>query len=304
MNVTFRQLRVFEAVAQELSFTRAADTLHITQPAVSMQIKQLEGAVGLPLFEQVGKKTYLTEAGRELHTYNRRVIQLLEEADDVIQAMKGIQRGRLRVSVASTANQFASRLLASFVHRHPGVSFSLDVTNREALLNQLAHNDCDLAIMGKPPDDEDLQSEAFLQNPLVMIGPRNHPLSKEKNIPVERLADACFVVRESGSGTRSAAERFFAEREVNFSPGIEMTSNEAIKQAVEAGLGLAVVSIHTLELELETKRLAILDVEGFPIERHWYLVHRCGKRLTPVGTAFREYVLAEAKHYASVPNPG
>jgi DNA-binding transcriptional LysR family regulator len=260
-----------------------------------MQVKQLEGHVGLPLFEQVGKKIFLTEAGREMFYYSKMIASQLEEAEEVIEALKGIQRGSLDVSVASTANHFGTKLLAEFSHQYPSVTIKLDVTNRETLLRQLAENEKDLVIMGRPPEGRDLEEEPFMDNPLVVVADADHPLVGKKKIPAKRLVGETFVVRERGSGTRIVMERFFAEHNIPFEPGMEMTSNEAIKQAVEAGLGLAVVSIHTLELELEAGRLVTLDVEGFPIMRHWYVVHPRSKRLSPVAQVFREFVLNEAR---------
>jgi len=299
MNVTFRQLRVFEAVARHLSYTQAAQELHLSQPAVSMQIKQLEENVGLPLFEQIGKKIYLTEAGHEMFHYSRSIAGQLAEAEEVIQQLKGVHRGHLDIAVASTANYFATRLLAAFAHRYPDTTFSLDVTNRASLLRQLEDNTRDLVIMGKPPADMSLVAESFMDNPLVVVAPPDHPLAGEPNIPFERLARETFVVREAGSGTFIAMERFFEEHGIELATGMELTSNEAIKQAVEAGLGLGIVSIHTLELELEARRLVVLDVEHFPILRHWYVVHREGKRLSPVAQAFRAFVLDEAAGFVS-----
>jgi len=295
MNVTLRQLKVFEAVARHLNYTQAAQELHLTQPAVSMQIKQLESNIGLNLFDQIGKKTYLTEAGDEMYHYSRVIAQQLEEADEVIEQLKGVQRGRLTISVASTANYFATRLLAEFSKKYEFTSFSLDVTNRESLLQQLENNEPDLVIMGRPPADRGLIAEEFMKNPLVVIAAPDHPLVGEKEIPLARMQKETFVVREQGSGTWIAMQRFFAEHQVNLTSGMEMTSNEAIKQAVEAGLGLGIVSIHTLSLELETRRLAILDVESFPILRHWYIVHRQGKRLSPVADAFMRFVFDEGQ---------
>lgn len=295
MNVTFRQLKVFESVARHLSFTQAAQALHLSQPAVSMQIKQLEESAGLPLFEQLGKKIYLTEAGREMYHYSRAIASQLEEAEDVLEQLKGVQRGHLDIAVASTANYFATRLLAAFVKQHEGVTFSLDVTNRESLLRQLEHNEKDLVIMGKPPETLPLEMESFVENPLVVIAAPDHPLAGKK-VSLNRLQQEKFVVREVGSGTRIAMERFFNEHGVSLQTGMEMTSNEAIKQAVEAGLGLGIVSIHTLSLELEAGRLVVLDAEEFPILRHWYVVYRMGKRLSPIAVAFRQFVLSEAEN--------
>ncbi|MBT9612174.1 MAG: LysR family transcriptional regulator, partial [Burkholderiales bacterium] len=295
LHLTFRQLSVFDAVARHLSYSRAAQEMHLTQPAVSMQIKQLEENVGLPLFEQLGKKIYLTEAGRELSHYSRVIAQQLSEAETVLNDLKGLQRGRLKISVASTANYFAPQLLANFSQRFPTVTVSLDVTNRQALLAQLANNEMDMAVMGQPPEGLDLVAESFMENPLVVIAPVNHPLATDKKIPLERLQSETFLVREQGSGTRIAMERFFNQHGVQFQAGMEMSSNEAIKQAVQAGLGLGILSLHTIGLELETKRLKVLDVKGFPIMRHWYVVHRKDKRLSTVAQAFKAFLLTEAK---------
>ena len=295
MNVTFRQLKVFEAVASKLSFTQAAQALHLTQPAVSMQIKQLEEQAGLPLFEQLGKKVFLTEAGRELYQYSRNIASQLSEAEEVLEQLKGVRRGHLAISVATTANYFAARLLAAFVREFPDVTFSLDVTNREKLLRQLEQNEKDLVIMGLPPAEMNLETDVFMENPLVVIAPPGHALAGKNSIYLQDLEQESFVVRESGSGTRIAMQRYFSERGVELNTGMEMTSNEAIKQAVQAGLGLGIVSIHTLALELETECLVVLDIKEFPILRHWYLVHRHGKRLSPVAEAFRQYVLSHAE---------
>lgn len=304
MNITFRQLRVFRAVARHLSFTRAAEELYLTQPAVSMQIKQLEEVVGIALFEQVGKKIFLTEAGREMYHYARAIDQQLTEAETVLESLKGIKHGRLVIGVASTVNYFATRLLAEFSRRNDGVTISLDVTNREGVLAQLETNDCDLVLMGRPPEELDLTAEPFMENPLVVIASPNHRLVAQRNIPLSELQQETFVVREPGSGTRIAMERFFAEKGVQFSTGMELSSNEAIKQAVQARLGLAIVSLHTLELELEAQRLVVLDVEGFPIRRRWYVVHRKAKRLSPVAQAFKSFVLTESHALVKFPPLG
>ena len=301
MHVTFRQIEVFNAVARLKNYTRAAEELHLSQPAVSMQIKQLESSVGLPLFEQMGKAIYLTDAGKHMYDYGRNITGLLDEADTVFEAMKGVERGRLIISVATTASHFATRLLAEFTKQHAGITISLDITNREALHRQLDNNEPDLVIMGQPPDGVEVEAEAFMENPLVMIAPAGHALGGRKDILLAELEDESFVVREKGSGTRSAIERFFLRHEIGFHTGIEMTSNEAIKQAVEAGLGLGIVSIHTLELELETKRLQVLDVCDFPIERHWYVIQRKGKRLSPAARAFKQFVLEQAKEFIRLP---
>jgi DNA-binding transcriptional LysR family regulator len=294
MNVTFRQLQVFEAVARRLSFTRAAEELYLTQPAVSMQVKQLEGAVGLPLFEQLGKKIHLTEAGRAMQRYSHVIAEQLREAQQVIDELKGIKGGNLKITVATTVNYFATRLLSAFCQRYKGVHVSLDVTNRETLLHQIEANDTDIVLMGQPPKELDVIAEAFMDNPLVIIAPPNHPLTRRRRIPLADLQHETFLMRERGSGTRMAMERFFAEKGMKPSSSIEMTSNEAIKQSVEAGLGLGIVSAHTIELELEVGRLKVLDVQFFPIMRRWYVVHRKGKRLSATAKAFKDFVLNEA----------
>ena len=295
MNVTFRQLKVFEAVARLLSYTQAAKELYLTQPAVSMQIKQLEENTGLPLLEQIGKKVFLTEAGKEMYHYARSIARELDEAASVMENLKGIESGKLEITVATTANAFATRMLSMFNKQHVGSTVSLDVTNRERLLQQLADNEKDIAIMGRPPDDADLLTEPFADNPLVVVAAPDHPLVAEQPIPLYRLQEQTFVVREQGSGTRTAMQRFFAEHNLSITSSMEMNENEAIKQAVQAGMGLGIVSIHTIELELETKRLVILDVEDFPIMRHWYLVHRKEKRLSPITQAFKDFVLSEGR---------
>lgn len=293
-HVTFRQLTVFSSVARNLSFTRAAEELHLSQPAVSMQVRQLEDHIGLPLFEQLGKKIFLTEAGHEIYHYARNIAEQLLEAEAVIADLKGLKRGKLKIAVASTANYVAPKLLATFSQHYPTITVSLDVTNRQALLAELENNDIELAIMGKPPKELDLVAESFMENPLVIIAPANHRLAKVRNIPLQSLRNKVFLIREPGSGTRIAMERFFAEHALHIVNGMEMNSSEAIKQAVQAGLGLGVVSLHTVELELEAGRLVVLDVEHMPIQRHWYIVHRREKRLSGTAMAFKRFLLEDS----------
>ena len=295
MNVTFRQLSLFESVARNLSFTRAAEELHLSQPAVSMQIRQLEDSIGLPLFEKLGKQVSLTEVGREVYHYSQGINRYLSEMEEVLESLKGLSRGHLHVAVASTVNYFAPRLMAAFHKAYPGIDLELDVANRERLIQLLVANSVDMVLMGQPPDNVEVESEAFMQNPLVVVAPPNHPLSGEVRIPLERLAQEIFVMREPGSGTRLAMERFFQKHRLTIRQGMQMTRNEAIKQAVRAGLGLGIVSAHTIELELETGRLTTLDVAGFPIERQWYLVYRKRKRMSPPSRAFRDFVLNQAQ---------
>jgi LysR family transcriptional regulator, low CO2-responsive transcriptional regulator len=302
MNWTLRQLKVFEAVARHLNFTRASEELHLSQPAVSMQIKQLEDSIDLPLFEQLGKKIYLTEAGRELHHYCRVIARQLDEAETVLAEMKGLKRGRLKIAVVTSANSFASQILASFCKQYGSVSASFRVNNRETVLDLLLHNEVDLAIMGPPPQSLDLASQPFMDNPLVLVAAASHPLAHQPQIPLTRLQEETFLVREEGSGTRIAMEQFFAQQRIKLKSEVEMSSNEAIKEGIQAGLGLGVVSLHTILLELETRRLAVLDVTQFPIRQRWCIVHRQDKRLTAVVQAFKDFMIAEASRFTSAPS--
>jgi len=295
LHFTLRQLQVFEKVANHLNYSRAAKELYLSQPAVSMQIKQLETSIGLPLFEQMGKKIFLTEAGRELFHYARNIAQQLAEMEAVFGEMKGLGHGKLTLSVVNTANYFTPQLLAKFCQRHPGINVILQVANRDAVLKQLADNSTDLAIMGQPPDGLDLSAESFLDNPLVVIAAPGHPLAKLKLVKFDRLAEEIFLSREKGSGTRSAMERVFAQHKIQPRISMEMETNEAIKQAVRAGMGLGILSLHSIELELETKRLVMLNVEHFPLLRHWFVAHRSNKRLSGAALAFKEFLLTEAK---------
>jgi len=294
MNITLRQLKVFEAVARHSSYTRAAEELHLTQPAVSIQVKSLEESVGLALFEQFGKQIYLTTAGEEILLYSRSIAAQIDEIGDVVARLKGVSRGSLHLAVATTANYFITHLLAAFHRAYPDVAIHLSVTNRQGLLKQLSENRIDMVVMGEPPAERDLAGQAFMDNPLVVIAPIGHPLGERKRIPLKTIASEPFVVREEGSGTRGAMNRFARRHQIVITPAMVMTSNEAIKQAVSAGLGLGLVSAHTLELDLFAKRLQILDVAHFPIVRHWYIVHRQGKRLSPAADAFRSFLVENA----------
>jgi DNA-binding transcriptional LysR family regulator len=295
MNITLRQLKVFEAVARRGHISRAAQDLHLTQPAVSMQVKALEAQAGLPLLEIVGKKLHLTEAGLEMQRLALSVMGQMAEAAQVFADMRGLEGGRLHVAVASTVNYFATKLLAGFAQRHPGVHVNLTVNNRRALLKLLEGNRCDIVLMGQPPPEADVEAAPFMDNPLVVIAPPGHPLARRRGPLGQReLAGETFLMREPGSGTRSAMERCFAECGLRMESRMEMNTNEAIKQGVESGLGLGVVSLHTAREELAAGRLVMLDVEGFPVVRKWYVVHRRGKRLSQAAAAFSEFVLREA----------
>ncbi len=292
LHFTLRQLQVFEKVASHLNYSRAAEDLYLSQPAVSMQIKQLEGHIGLPLFEQMGKRIFLTQAGRELFPYARNISQQLIEIEFVFNEMKGLRQGRLTLSVVNTANYFTPQLLARFCLMHPNINVILQVANRDAVLKQLSDNSTDLAILGQPPDGLDLEAQSFLDNPLVVIAAPGHPLATLQHIQFARLAEETFLSREQGSGTRSAMERVFAQHGIKPHISMEMETNEAIKQAVRAGMGLGILSLHSLELELETGRLVTLDVEHFPLMRHWFVAHRRNKRLSNATQAFKNFLLS------------
>lgn len=303
MHITLRQFQVFEAAARLGGYTRAAETLHLSQPAVSMQIRQLEEQVGMPLFDQISKKIHLTDAGRALYQHAQNILAQVHEAQLELEEMRGVRRGQLNITVASTANYFAPQLLAAFCQRYPEIKISLDVSNREHILALLNEAEKDLAIMGRPPDAADLIAHPFMHNPLVVIAAPNHPLAGARNIPLERLAQESFISREAGSGTRIAAERFFDAAGTRLTTAMEMSSNEAIKQAVQAGLGLGIVSVHTLEMEFKLGRLTVLNVQGFPILREWYVVHREGKRFSAAAQAFKEFVLTEGEKLITIPQP-
>jgi DNA-binding transcriptional LysR family regulator len=267
--------------------------MHLTQPAVSMQMKQLEEQIGLPLIEQIGKRLFLTEAGLALRTHAQRFALQSQLLKTDMDQFRGLQRGFLRLAVVSTANYFLPPLIATLTERHPGMRISLQVGNREDVLAELADNRTDLAITGQPPESADLVALPFKDNPLVVIAPPTHPCAKLEAISLRRLAGETFVVREPGSGTRAVIERLFADMGIDYSAGCELNTSEAIKQAVQAGLGLAVVSQQTIELEVETRRLVVLPVEGFPIMRRWYVVHRSEKRLSAAASAFLELLLPQ-----------
>jgi DNA-binding transcriptional LysR family regulator len=290
-NATLRQLNVFETVARHLSFSRAAEELHLTQPAVSIQVKQLEGHAGQPLFEQLGKKIYLTPSGTELLHHSRAIIQQFREAEEAMAQFKGISGGRLNVAVISAGDYFFPQLLAAFTRSHPGVILNLTVHNREGLLRQLADNLTDLAIMVRPPKDMDTVNERFAPHPYVIVAAPGHPLAAKKRIPMAVLAREPFVVREKGSDTWNSMEEGFGGRLAKLNIAMEIKSTETIKQAVIAGMGISFLSAHTISLELQVGSLAVLDVQGFPVMLNWYMVHRKNKRLPPVAIAFKRFLM-------------
>lgn len=295
MHMTLRQLKLFKAVAQHLSFTRAAAELCLTQPAVSIQIKQLEGHVNMPLFEQIGKRIFLTEAGNELYAACEDIFARIDALETSLNEIQGSIKGHLKLSVITTATYFIPHLLGAFVRQHPEVNIRLGVSNRIRILERLANNEDDMVIMGQAPDSLNVETHQFLENPLVVIAPPQNPLVKQSAISLQRLAEEDFLMREVGSGTRLATERCFAARNLEIKIKMELGNSEAIKQAVIAGLGLSVLSEHTLIQELATGAIKVLDVEDFPMVRHWYAVHLSEKKMSLVATTFLEFLLTHSR---------
>ncbi|MGZ5034776.1 MAG: LysR family transcriptional regulator [Usitatibacter sp.] len=291
---TLRQFDIFAAVARTQSLTRAAEEVHLTQPAVSMQLKQLEELAGLPLVEPAGRGIQLTEAGREFARYVEEVLERVEHLEELAGRWRGVRSGRIRLGVVSTAKYFVPKLLAQFLKTHPGVDFRLTIHNREQILAELRANTVDYVIMGRPPDELDCVATPFAPNLLGIVAAPAHPLSRRRNMKLAVLADEPFIVRERGSGTRAAMERFFASQRVKLRSSMEMASNESIKQAVIAGLGLGFLSLHTVRNELAWGRLALLDVEGLPVQRQWYAVRRTSRRLVPAALEFGAFLEREA----------
>ncbi len=289
MRVTLRQLQVFEAVARLGSFSRAAEEIHVTQPAVSKQIRQLQQEVGLPLLEQIGRQVCLTDAGRELLATCSDWLDTWNRFEQSIADLKGLKQGRLRIAVVTTAKYFMPRVLGPFCDRYPGIEVALEVINRNRLLERLGHNADDLYVMGVPPEGWEIESQPLLENNLVVVAPRTHRFVGRRRIPFTQLADETFIAREEGSGTRITVERVFAEKGIHFKVRMELGSNEAIKQAIAGGLGLAVLSQNTLG-DPAAEELAVLDVTGFPVRRSWYLVWPRGKQLSVVAATFVDFL--------------
>ncbi|MGZ9014299.1 MAG: LysR substrate-binding domain-containing protein, partial [Burkholderiales bacterium] len=294
MHMTWNQLRIFETVARRLSFTRAAEELHVVQPTVSAQIRLLTDSVGMPLFEQIGKKISLTDAGRELQQTCRELFDSWSRFEMAIADLQGMKRGTLRVSIVSTAKYFVPRMLGPFCKRYPDIDVALEILNRDQVVERLIKNADDLYIMGVPPDGIDVEKHPFLENPLVLIAAHDHPLARARRVGIRQLAQERFVVREQGSGTRLTAEDFFRRHRFRPKLTMQLGNNEAIKWAVAGGLGVAVISQHALMLEPMDDRLARLDVEGFPLEGSWYVVYPAGKKLSVIAKAFFDYLKEEA----------
>ncbi len=294
-NATFRQLRFFNAVARHLSFAKAAELMHVSAPAVTMQIKELEAEVGMPLFERQGRKVSLTTTGEYMLVYSRKMLALLKDAEDAAARLQRIETGKLTIGMVGTATYFIPALLNKFLTEHEGIDLKLLVGNRSELVQWLQNSEVDIAIMGKAPDELPTRAEPFAANPLVFVASPDHPLAGETGLRAEDLRQQLFIVREPGSGTRSAMESFFTQARMQPRYSMELQSNDAIKQAVMANLGLGFLSLHTIALELQTKKLCVLQVNGAPLVRAWNVVHPLSKLLSPAAEAFRYFVLEHAE---------
>jgi DNA-binding transcriptional LysR family regulator len=294
-NVTVRQLRVFAEVARHLSFARAAAALHLTPPAVTMQVKELEAQVGLPLFDRQGRQVALTTVGEYLLAYVRRMLALLKDAEDAVARFKGLQSGSLSVGMVSTAEYFVPRLLARFRAEHPAVEVQLRLGNREQLVQLMQRNEVDLAIMGRPPKEWATRAEPFAMHPHVLVTAPDHPFTRLDHVPVQALVNEGFIVRETGSGTRAALEEYMREHHVDMRVVMEMSSNESIKQAVMAGMGVSLLSLHTIALEVKLGLIATPEVEGLPVMRRWHVVNNLAKTLSPAAEALRYFVLEQGE---------
>lgn len=296
-NATFRQLRVFSEVARHLSFARAAQVLHLTPPAVTMQVKELEGQLGMPLFERTGRKVALTTVGEYMLVYARKMLATLKDAEDAAARLQKLETGTLVIGMVSTAKYFLPQLLAAFRREHSDIDIRLAVSNREQLVKMLHANEVDIAIMGRPPKELATRAEPFAAHPHVFVAPVNHPLARAGHVPSAVLREYDFIVREPGSGTRAAMEKFLVSEQVELRVIMEMASNETIKQAVMADMGLSFLSLHTIGLELSHRLIAVLEVEGAPVVRGWNVVHTLSKLLSPAAEAFRYFVLERGEAF-------
>jgi len=295
MHLTLQQLRLFNAVARHSSFTRAAEQMHLTQPAVSIQVKRLEEQVGLPLFEQVGKRIFLTAAGNEMFSASYDILGRVNELEEKIADLQGELKGPLLLSVVTTSKYFMPHLLGAFLQQFPDVEPRLVFLNQSDVIQRLNDNLDDFVVMGQIPNTKDLEAFPFVENILVVAAPPDHPMVKKKKVTLEQLVNERILVREPGSGTRKAVDRILENHDLKIEPYMELGSNEAIKHAVMAGLGLSVISLHSLMSEYRSKQLAILNVENFPIRRRWYAVHLKGKKLSLVSRTFLEFILGHGE---------
>ena len=296
-NATFRQLRVFSEVARHLSFTKAAEVLHVTPPAITMQIRELEAQLAMPLFDRNGRQVALTTVGEYMLVYARKMLATLKDAEDAAARLQKLEIGTLTIGMVSTAKYFLPRLLAEFRREHDGIDIKLAVGNREQLVKMLQANEVDIAIMGRPPRELATRAEPFAAHPHVFVAPVGHPLTSEAALPPEALQGQSFIVREQGSGTRTALEQFLQTAHVEPRITMEMASNQTMKQDVVAGMALSFLSLHTLGLELDNRLIAQLNVQGAPVVRAWNVVHTLSKILSPAAEAFRYFVLERGEAY-------
>lgn len=293
MNFTFRQLRLFLALAETGSVSAAAKAMHVTQPTASMQLKEISASVGLPLYEVIGKKVFLTDVGKSLAVTAREITQSLASFEQLTYATKGIAKGHLRIAVVSTAKYFMPRLIGSFCKRHPLIDVSLEILNRDGVLGRLRQNTDDLYIMSMPPDDVVLMDEVLMPNPIVVIAASNDPLIKQRNVTLSDLKSRRFILRESGSGTRMTADQYFRMKKFHPDIRLELGSNEAVKESVAGGLGIGVISQYALHGHQKEHGVRVMDVDEFPLKSSWHLVHLASKNLSPIALAFREHIIRE-----------
>ncbi len=290
-NITLRQIRIFASAARHSSFARAAEELHLTAPAVSMQIREMEEELGVALFARIGRRVELTSAGEYFLVFARRVLSTLSEAESVMQRLKGAKTGSLKIGLISTAKYFLPRMLGAFRKDHEGIQIRIEVRNRDQLIELLRGGEIDLAIMGRPPRHLDTRAEVFASHPLAFIAPPSHRLVQQREIHTSVLDTEELIIREDGSGTRYVMEKFFEQHKIDPPVTMEMSSNETIKQAVAAGLGISFVSLHTVGLETAHGQLAILDIEATPVMRSWHVVALTQRNLSPAAEAFRYFML-------------
>lgn len=295
MHFTLQQLRLLEAVSRHGSYTRAANELHLTQPAVSIQMKRLEVQLDLQLFEMVGKKILLTTAGREVYQAAQDILLRVDQLKNSLDRVKGQVQGPIQISVVTTAKYFMPHLLGQFLHHYPAVEPILKFTNRAKVIERLLNHEDDFVIMGQIPEDARLESYPFLNNVLGVVAPPDHPLANESSIPLKRLVQERFLTREIGSGTRYVFDQLLEKQKLIIDPYMELGSGEALKQGVMAGLGIAVLSLHSVQLERETDNMVVLDVEGFPLIRRWYAVHLKGIHLSLAAQTFLDFMLEEGE---------
>jgi LysR family transcriptional regulator, low CO2-responsive transcriptional regulator len=298
IQATLHQLKVFEATARHGSFTKAAEELFITQPTVSSQIKKLSQTVGLALFEQIGKRLYLTEAGQELLEICQEIFEKLDNFEMKVANVKGKKQGKLRISAIATAKYIIPRILGSFCQQYPGIDVSLNMVNHQEIQKRMMENQDDLYILSQAPDDIPVSCQSFLDNPLVVVAKYDHPLVHKTNIPIQYLHNQPFIMREVGSETRSALQKLLIQHKIAVDVRLELSSNEAIKQAIAGGLGISILSKYALSSDSSTGELRTLDVQYFPIKSHWHVAHLAGKKLSVIAQTFWEYLLAESYHLA------